>query len=218
MARDYWSNAQIEALQECYPDYPAEIIAAALGRSLKSVYGKANALGLEKSAAFKASRLSGRLDGVIGKESRFQNGHTPWNKNMKGLCHANSVATQFKPGHLGGRAAERLAAIGAERLSKEGYLVRKINNDLPMHRRWRFVHLLLWEAAHGPLPPGHALCFKDGDKRNITLENLELITRGELMARNTIHRLPPELKEVTILKRSITRHINRKEKEHEPHR
>ena len=55
------------------------------------------------------------------------------------------------------------------------------------------VHLLVWEAAHGPIPAHHAIIFLDGDKKNITLGNLELVTRTELMRRNTIHNRGPEI-------------------------
>nr|WP_288356107.1 HNH endonuclease signature motif containing protein [uncultured Pseudomonas sp.] len=80
------------------------------------------------------------------------------------------------------------------RFSKEGYLQRKVTDTGYPPRDWKGVHILLWEEAHGPVPSGHCLAFRDGNKRNITLENLELITRAERMRRNTIHRYPPELK------------------------
>lgn len=43
---------------------------------------------------------------------------------------------------------------------------------------------MLWEAANGPVPPGHALIFADGNKQNITLENLILVTRAQLARLN----------------------------------
>ena len=78
------------------------------------------------------------------------------------------------------------------------------------NRRWRAVHILLWEAAHGPLPKGHAIVFKDGDKRHIELDNLQLVTRAELMSRNTMHNYGPEIARVIQLKGAITRQINRR--------
>ena len=117
------------------------------------------------------------------------------------------VETQFKKGHRGGKALEKYQPIGTERLSKDGYLERKVNDDMPLQRRWRAVHILLWESVNGVLPKNHCLIFRDGNKANITLDNLELITRAENMRRNTIHRYPPELKSairvVSKLKRTI---------------
>lgn len=219
MARHIWTPAQVAALVEAYPDYPTEILAQALGVTLRAAYAKAAGLGLKKSEAFLASDAACRLrrGDNVGAASRFSPGHQTWNKGMKGLCFEGSKATQFPPGHRGGRAAEIYQPIGAERISKDGYLQRKINDDLPLQKRWRAVHLIVWEAENGPVPPGHAVVFRDGDKTHIALANLECITRCELMARNTIHRLPPEIKEVIIIKRSITRLIHQKEKAHGRH-
>jgi hypothetical protein len=75
---------------------------------------------------------------------------------------------------------------------------------------WVGVHILIWEAAHGPVPTGHAVCFKDGDKAHIELDNLECIPRTELMRRNSIHKLPEELKSVIRLKAAVVRTINRR--------
>jgi hypothetical protein len=65
----------------------------------------------------------------------------------------------------------------------------------------------MWEEVYGPVPPGHAVAFKDHDKSHIVLENLELISRNELMRRNTIHNYPPELKQTIRLARKLTRVI-----------
>jgi len=67
------------------------------------------------------------------------------------------------------------APIGAEMIKSSGYtFVKTAQPD-----KWRFKHTLLWEAAHGPIPKGHMLIFKDRDRRNITLDNLRLVTIAE---------------------------------------
>lgn len=50
---------------------------------------------------------------------------------------------------------------------------------------WEYKHVALWVAAHGPVPKGQIVVFKDGNTLNCVLENLELITRGEHLARNS---------------------------------
>lgn len=69
------------------------------------------------------------------------------------------------------------------------------------------MHVLLWEEHHGPVPINMCVCFKDGNKAHIALNNLELLTRAERMRRNTIHRYPEELKSairaIGKLKRTI---------------
>lgn len=74
------------------------------------------------------------------------------------------------------------------------------------------VHVLLWEEYNGKVPSNHAVVFKDGNKQNITIENLELVTRAELMRRNTIHRYPVELKQAIRLTNKLRRTINEKSK------
>ena len=47
-------------------------------------------------------------------------------------------------------------------------------------RDWVSVQRLVWEAAHGPIPPGHRIAFKGGkpvtDEALIVPEALECIT------------------------------------------
>ena len=101
--------------------------------------------------------------------------------------------------------------VGWLRINRDGYLERKVNDDHPVHRRWRGEHIVVWEAAHGPLPKGHAICFKDGNRLNVALDNLECVSRRELMARNTVHRNGPEVAAVSQLLGAIRRQINKKE-------
>lgn len=46
------------------------------------------------------------------------------------------------------------------------------------------LHQLIWQEAHGPIPPGHVLTFRDGDRANCRLDNLELVTRREIRRRS----------------------------------
>jgi hypothetical protein len=214
MSRHTWSTAQTEVLIETYPHIPTAWLAAVFGLSINQVHTKAGQLGLHKSAIYLASEFAGRLIGSRkkGESTRFQPGQQPWNKGTHYQAGGRSAETRFKPGHRSGRAAENFKPLGFERLSKEGYLERKINEDMPFKRRWRFVHLILWESVHGPVPPGHAVAFRDGNKQHIALDNLELITRAELMRRNTCHNYPKEIARVIQLRGAITRQINKRQR------
>jgi hypothetical protein len=92
------------------------------------------------------------------------------------------------------------------RSTRDGYMVEKTANGFKM------VHVLMWEAINGPVPKGMFVVFKDRNKQNICIENLELIDRHEHMRRNNIKNLPEELREVLHIKKSITRQINKLEK------
>ena len=66
-----------------------------------------------------------------------------------------------KKGDKRGKAAKIELPIGAD-VVREEILYRKVNNDLPIHHRFRSVHGLVWEAAHGPIPSGHKVVFRPG--------------------------------------------------------
>lgn len=214
MMRHQWTAAEVAVLTETYPHIPTEWLAQVFALDLQQVYHKAASLGLRKSEAYLASDFACRLrrGDPIGTSTRFSKGSTPWNKGRSYTAGGRSADTRFKPGHRGGKALENYKPIGSERLSKDGYLERKINDDMPLQKRWRAVHLIEREAINGPLPAGHAIAFKDGDKTNRDPSNLELITRAELMRRNTYHQYPKEIARVIQLRGAITRQINKRER------
>lgn len=112
-------------------------------------------------------------------------------------------------GALHPRNLDRRTGTGAAApvFSADGYLQRKISDTGYPPRDWKGIHILLWEEHFGPIPTGHCVCFKDNNKQNVVIDNLELITRAERMRRNSIHRYPPELKSairvISKLKRTI---------------
>lgn len=121
-----------------------------------------------------------------GRSGQFVKGATPHNKGVPcaegvGGRHPNARKTQFKPGHGRSGVAMRLyKPIGTERVSKDGYLERKIHDGMPLQSRWRAVHLIEWEAANGPMPAGHCLKCMDGNRRNTDPSNWEPIPRAAL--------------------------------------
>ena len=225
MKRRLWTPEEDALLRELYPEQRGQDVAAALGRSLPSMFERARKLGIGKSETFWSSDRSGRVQRghqdprMVG--TQFQKGDLPWNTGTKGVAgqHPNSRSHQFRPGSRNGRAAERYQPIGAERIFS-GYLQRKVNDDLPLQARWQFVHRMIWEAAHGPIPPGHLVVFKPGthttEAAQIHLENLELVSRAENMRRNTYHnKYPKEIGLLIQLRGALNRKINRKEKARE---
>ena len=209
MTRKRWNADDVAMLTLLYPDLPTDLVANRLGVSVGATYKKANQLGVKKSAAYLASPECCRLrrgDG-IGSGTRFRPGNSPWNKGTHFKSGGRSNETRFQPGNLSGRALAIYQPIGTERLSKEGYLQRKVNDAPPRQSRWRAVHLLLWESVNGPLPEGCAVIFRDGNKKNITQDNLECVTRAELMRRNSVHNSGPEIARLQQLRGALMRQI-----------
>lgn len=224
--RRHWTPEELALLRQHYPDMTGPECARLLGRSVLSVYGQANTLGLRKSAAFWASDRTGRVQrGLQDPRMRayqFKPGHATWNKGKPGSTghHPNTQANQFKPGRAPQEARNYLP-IGSERLNHDGVLERKISDDTSIYpaRRWTPVHRLVWEAAHGPVPRGHVVVFKPGQRTivaaEITIDRLDCITRQELAKRNSVHNRP-ELVPLYRLKASITRQVNRISREAVP--
>lgn len=217
--KNSWSHEDVEILRKLYPDNTAKVVANALGRDAASIYRKAYALKIGKSEAFWKSDASGRAqkgkqDQRI-KATQFKKCHATWNKGIPGSTgtHENSRKTQFKKGRRP-EESSRYAPIGTLRISKDGYLERKVTDDHPIpSRRWDAVHRIVWEAAHGPIPPGHIVVFKPGQKTaiesEVTSDKLDCITRAENAKRNSVHRFGPEVSRLYQLKGAIARQINR---------
>lgn len=120
--------------------------------------------------------------------------------------------TQYAAGQMNGRAAELFRPVGATRVIG-GYIYRKVS-DLPgvcWTKNWTLDHVLVWTQANGPIPAGHALTFVNGDRTDVSLENIALISRVELMRRNTVHRLPTPVKKAIQLLGALKRQIRRRE-------
>ena len=140
----------------------------------------------------------------LEKGRQFKKGCVPWNKGKKMPFNENSAKTQFKTGNL----PHNHRPVGSERFSKDGYLEIKIADP----KTWKGAHILLWEEHNGKLPKGHCVVFRDGDKQNIVIENLECVSRGELMKRNSIHNYPAEIVHLHQLRTALNRQINKRTK------
>ena len=56
----------------------------------------------------------------------------------------------------------------------------------------------MWSEENGDVPEGYCIVFKDGDKLNVGLDNLDLISRNELLQINRLRcsSQPPEVQPV----------------------
>jgi hypothetical protein len=219
--RQAWTAEDVATLVRLYPDVPTSEIAAQLGRPVQRVYAKAGNLGLRKSDAFLASDKSGRMlkGGRLSVGTQFQPGVPSWSKGTKGVCgvQPGCRATQFKPGQRSGVAARRWVPIGSYRINGDGYLDRKVTDLGRGPRDWIAVHRLVWMEANGPVPDGYVVCFKRGrfttKLEEITLDAVELVSRADLMKRNTIHNYPKPIAQLVQLRGALNRKINRLERE-----
>lgn len=201
-SRNIWNAEQDRLITTLYPNETAATISKQLGLTSRAIYSRAKALGLTKSKEFLTSEKSGRRNLIShGHAHRFQPGHNTWNSGKKGLCFGG-VATQFKKG----TKPHNYKPLGSER-TMDGYIYVKIAEP----KTWVPKHHLLWKETYGHYPPKKAvLAFIDGNRQNVTIENLKLMTRQEWMSNNTIHQYPMPLKELIRLNAKVRRKINGK--------
>jgi hypothetical protein len=206
MSRQLWTDAEVQLVKALYPDTRTADIAQRLGRTLDKVYRKAAALGLAKSEAYLASMLACRLrrGDEVGKAHRFKPGQTAWNKGISFDSGGRSAETRFRKGTI----PPNHRPVGSTRVTVDGYVEIKVAEGI---FQWRLLHRENWKKAHGAYPArGTALIFKDGNKQNCDISNLQVLTRAELMDRNTVHNLPEEIKDVIRLNGVLRRKIHGK--------
>lgn len=201
-----WTPEDDKIMLEKYADNYTADLCKLLNRTPSSVYGRASFLCLCKSEAFKQMELQRQGDRLkkVGANGRFLKGHVSANKGAKMPKHVyeKAKATMFKKGQL----PHNVKHDGHERISKDGYI--EVRVALGVYKQ---KHRIVWEQAHGEIPKGHAVVFKDGNKQNVALENLELITRKLLMQRNSITRFPPELRSTIHQLKKLKQYINEKQ-------
>lgn len=215
--RHRWLGWEQEFLRQNYAGYQNIVLAAVLGCTEAQLASKANAMGLRKTPEL-LSQLARDRSSVPdhgGVQTRFKKGQVPPNKGQRrpGFAPGNMARSQFKPGNR----PHTWVPVGSYRVV-EGVLEVKYSDDPgPPGMRWKAYARVVWERANGPLPSGHAVVFLPGratvDPKLVTLDAVECISRLELMRRNSIHRMPPELADVARLRGRLTRAIHAKEKE-----
>lgn len=210
--RHVWSDAEIKTLRARYPHEQTQTLADAFGLRLHQVYAKANELGLKKTP--EALALFGHTikpGSQIGATHRFKPGHSTHSNGLGGRraqSHPNVIASRFSKGHR----PMSWTPIGTLGLTKDGYLRRKVSDITPSRYGWELEHRLIWMAFHGAIPEGFAVCFKDGDRTHVHLDNLELRARADIARANSIHNLPKPLADVLRLKGALNRSINHHER------
>lgn len=206
--RRQWHPAEHAALMAMYPHMSTKVVAAILDRPVSSVYQRALSHGQKKDDAYLASPAACRLRAgdVRGAAFRFTKGQKSWNEGTKGVMKPNR--TSFPKGHR----PHTWRPVGSERVLEDGYLQIKVTDTGYTPRDWRMVHVLVWEDWNGPLPKGCVIVFRNRDKTDIRLENLECVTRQQLMKRNTVHNLPKPLAQVVQLRGALQRQINKRSK------
>lgn len=126
-----------------------------------------------------------------GLTGRFVKGNMSGTPFIKGQHMGR--ATEYKKGSIGWNHRP----IGSERINGDGYLDVKIAEP----NKWKAKHVILWENCYGPVQKGHKLVFLDGNKQNVSLENLIQVTYAEMLLINQhgLINTDPELSKTGVL-------------------
>jgi hypothetical protein len=209
--RKIWTAADDAKLSDLYATAHTREVAIILGCTKAAAERRAQKLGLHKDPEF--LRKFCRLQPGCTPPNKGKHGQPPPNKGLRrpGYFRGRMRETQFKRGSM----PWNTLPLWSFRINTDGYLLLKTGKPGPKpNSGWEFVHKIIWEQAHGPLPSWRIarLWWRDGDRTNCALSNLELVPGGEHMARTTLHNFPEPLKKVIILKGALRRRIRRMEK------
>ena len=181
--RKKWTQAEDDYLRRIYPEMSNEEVAMWLHRSKRAVMAHAYILGVHKSPEFAEKQF---------RKGQFRKGQTPHNKGKSRKYWASPEAEelmakgQFKPGECRDDNP-RKKPIGHEKVYADGYVWIITEHGRKQKNR------VVWEQAHGPIPHGYMVKFRDGNPLNCALENLYLVSRAD-NAREIRAAMSPEKK------------------------
>ena len=124
---------------------------------------------------------------------QFRKGSRPWNTGTKGVRKPNRGC--FQPGQVSPHKQKPLGDTYLDRQS--GELFVKVAERHPWFgrpTRYKPRRLVVFEAAHGPVPSGCAVIRLLPDLLNDDLDNLVLVTRGALALLNRGHWHPDRVR------------------------
>ncbi len=194
------SQEQIDFVKTEYVEMSREELLAALNKQFSL------SLKLEQLIAFlKNHKIRS------GRNSGYKKGNVPWNKGKAGTGVCKSNSGSFKKGNR----PPNYKAIGHERVcKKDGYVLVKVAEKNPWKSSqsgwWRHKHVVEWEKVHGSVPDGFCVRFNDGDKANLEIENLTLVSLGENARLNQMgyNGLPDEIKPAVMAVAKIDQKIS----------
>ncbi|HEY0429012.1 MAG TPA: HNH endonuclease signature motif containing protein [Pyrinomonadaceae bacterium] len=96
--------------------------------------------------------------------------------------------------------------IGDERVVDKDFVQIKTDSG------WQMKHYFIWKQQGRRIPKTHFLLFKDGNKRNFDIENLELVSQSEAGHRLALSQRPAELRPLLSVVRELQQELDKQNK------
>ena len=109
--------------------------------------------------------------GCYKKEQEPFNKGKKWDEYMSKEGQEKSRKTCFKKGHI----PKNHRQVGSERINVDGYWEIKVAEP----DKWKLKHRVIYEQNYGEIPKNKKVIFADGNKNNLDLSNLILISYAE---------------------------------------
>jgi len=209
-----WTEADLVRLAAVYVEHGVHEAARATGRPIQSVWKKARQLGLEApKRAVVWQRWTADEDHLL--KAAFPHTTTAV---IALVLNRTEYSVQGRARFLGCSASSvkalpLWATIGTERI-KDGYTYRRVAATGNDAQDWKRIELIEWEQHNGPVPQGFVLRRRPFSPR--VWQSLELVPVEEafyLKGQEARKAIPPEVRELSVLKGLISKQMNRIERE-----
>lgn len=188
-----------------YLDRPIKQIAREIGRSQTFVRSEMN----RQNLVIPDEVLKARK-----KSTQFSKGQVPVNKGKKQEEYMSqeaierTKATRFQPGHNPHNTSHDYAISWRSHKGKVEYYWIRVSKG-----KWIQLHRFLWELVYGPIPADHLVQFKDGNTRNVRIDNLYLTTRKKqaIINKQGGHEVPYEMRKTINLIYDLKSKIDEKQ-------
>lgn len=168
-----WNPERIKAIHDLLPTLSVKKLAKHINVSPPYLRDKIHELGLYHIVEKKML------------ESQFKKGIIPFckgkprNEWMSTEMIEKVSKNQFKKGQKPYNTKEAYSE-STRKVKNNTYITIKC----PIKNKMVFKHIWLWEQKYGEIPNGYVIRFKDNNRNNCVIENLELAFKEEMTIRN----------------------------------
>ena len=176
-------------------------------KELREQFNKKFGYNLSESAIANRKNKLGLSSGIKG--GQFQKGSVPFNKGKKQKDYMSEEAinktknTRFKKGNI----PHNHRPLGSERTTIEGYIEVKVAEP----NKWKTKAVVIYEEKYGKIPKGHKVIYLDGNRQNLDISNLKVISSAEELIMNS-NNLRYDNKELTESGCLVAKIINKRRK------